>query len=53
MTKHMKIDSLYGKTLRGTFTDGPMAGATYEHIFHQNGTVDFRTFIFCYYYHAG
>jgi Low affinity iron permease/MoaF N-terminal domain len=42
MTKHTKLDTLYGKTLRWTFTDGPMAGATYEHTFHQNGTVSFR-----------
>ncbi len=41
MTK--KIDSLYGQTIRWTFTDGPMAGATYEHTFHKNGTVDFKS----------
>lgn len=42
MAKHSKLDSLYGKTLQWTFTDGPMAGATYQHTFHKNGTVDFR-----------
>ena len=44
MTEKQKIDSLYGKTLRFTFTDGAMAGATYDHVFHQNGTVDFSAF---------
>ena len=42
MTKHAKLDSLYGKTLQWTFTDGPMAGSTYQHTFHKNGSVDFR-----------
>ena len=42
MTTHAKIESLYGKPIQWTFTDGPMAGATYEHRFYQNGTVDFR-----------
>jgi phenolic acid decarboxylase len=43
MTQQSRIDSLYGKTLRWTFTDGPMAGATYDHTFHKDGTVDFRS----------
>jgi hypothetical protein len=43
MTQQSKINTLYGKTLRWTFTDGPMAGATYDHTFHKNGTVDFRS----------
>jgi phenolic acid decarboxylase len=41
MAKHTKLASLYGKTLQWTFRDGPMAGATYQHTFHKNGSVDF------------
>jgi phenolic acid decarboxylase len=43
MTMNQKIESLYDKTIRWTFTDGPMAGATYEHTFHKDGTVDFSS----------
>jgi hypothetical protein len=43
MTKKTEIDSLYGKTLRWTFTDGPMAGATYDHTFHKDGSVEFAS----------
>jgi phenolic acid decarboxylase len=41
MTDERNIDSLYGKTLRLTFTDGAMAGKTYDHVFHKDGTVVF------------
>jgi hypothetical protein len=41
MTNERNIDSLYGKTLRFTFTDGGMVGKTYDHVFHQDGTVVF------------
>ena len=44
MTDERKLDSLYGKTLRFTFMDGAMAGVTYDHVFHQDGTVDFSVF---------
>jgi hypothetical protein len=27
-------------TLRWTFTNGPQAGMTYEHTFHEDGTVE-------------
>ena len=43
MTPQRKFDSLYGKTLRWTFTDGPVAGKTFEHIFNEDGTVVFRS----------
>lgn len=36
------MDSLRGKTLRWTFTDGPAAGTIFEHDFHQDGSVDWR-----------
>jgi phenolic acid decarboxylase len=43
MTPQGKVDSLYGKTLRWTFTDGPVAGKTFEHTFNEDGTVVFRS----------
>ena len=36
------MDSLCGKTLRWTFTDGPMAGTLIEHTFHIDGSVAWR-----------
>jgi hypothetical protein len=41
MIEKKRIDSLYGKILRMTFTDGAMTGKTYDHIFEVNGTVEF------------
>ena len=35
-------DRLRGTTLRWTFTEGPQAGKTYEHTFHDDGTVSYR-----------
>lgn len=37
-----KDRSLQGQTLRFTFSDGPTAGKTYEHVFNPDGTVTFR-----------
>jgi hypothetical protein len=31
-----------GRKMRFTWNDGPTQGKTYEHVFHENGTVDFR-----------
>lgn len=31
-----------GKTLRFTWTDGPTKGATHEHVFHEDGTVEWH-----------
>ena len=36
------MDSLRGKTLRWTFTDGPAAGILFEHTFHDDGSVVWR-----------
>ena len=36
------MDSLRGKTLRWTFTDGPGAGTVYEHTCHEDGSVVWR-----------
>ena len=32
-----------GKTLRFTWKDGPTKGATHEHAFHEDGTVEWRS----------
>jgi len=31
-----------GKTLRFTWTDGPTRGESHEHVFHEDGSVEFR-----------
>jgi hypothetical protein len=36
------MDSLRGKTLRWTFTDGPGAGTLFEHTFNDDGSVVWR-----------
>ena len=35
-------ESLAGKTLRWTFSDGPSAGKTYEHRIGADGSIEFR-----------
>ena len=35
-------ESLKGKTLRWSFTEGPTAGMTFEHSFNQDGSVAWR-----------
>jgi hypothetical protein len=35
-------DRVRGTTLRWTFTEGPQAGKTYQHTFHEDGTVEYR-----------
>jgi len=42
-TRGSPIDSLLGKTVRWTFTDGPVAGKTYEHTFNPDGSVVYRS----------
>jgi len=34
--------AIRGATLQWTWTEGPTTGKTYEHIFHQDGTVEWR-----------
>jgi hypothetical protein len=36
------MNSLRGKTVRWTFTDGPVAGTLFEHTFHEDGSVVWR-----------
>lgn len=35
-------DEVRGKTLRFNWTDGPTKGATHEHVFHEDGTVEWH-----------
>ena len=34
---------ILGKTIRFTWTDGPTKGQTHEHVFHEDGTLEFRS----------
>jgi phenolic acid decarboxylase len=36
-------DSILGEVIRWTFSDGPLEGRSFEHTFHEDGTVEFRT----------
>jgi len=38
----LRTDSILGKTVRWTFTNGPTKGATFEHVFHPDGSVSWR-----------
>jgi hypothetical protein len=38
----MRSDPIRGQTIRFTFSDGPMAKKTFEHVFDANGTVSFH-----------
>jgi len=39
----LRSDSpVHGKTIRWTWTDGPLKGVTQEHVFHGDGTLDWR-----------
>ena len=33
---------IHGRKMRFTWNDGPTQGKTYEHMFYENGTVDFH-----------
>lgn len=35
-------DAVRGKTIRFTWTEGPTKGTTHEHLFHEDGTVEWR-----------
>lgn len=43
MSKQDLADSLAGKTLRLTWTEGPTKGTTQEHVFYKNGTVSWQS----------
>ena len=36
-------DQVSGKTIRLSWTDGPTKGTTQEHVFHKDGTVEWRS----------
>jgi hypothetical protein len=38
----MNSDPIRGRTIRFTFSDGPLAKKTFEHVFDTRGTVTFR-----------
>jgi len=38
-------DPIIGETIRWTFSEGPLEGRTFEHTFHYDGTVEFRSVV--------
>jgi hypothetical protein len=42
MTEPQLAPAVRGKTIRLTWTEGPTKGTTHEHLFHQDGTVEWR-----------
>jgi len=37
-----RADAIRGKTIRLKWSEGPTKGKTHEHVFHQDGTVEWR-----------
>jgi hypothetical protein len=37
-----RAEAIRGKTVRLTWTEGPTRGMTHEHVFHQDGTVEWH-----------
>jgi hypothetical protein len=42
MTEPSRDPAIRGKIIRFVWTEGPTRGATHEHTFHQDGTVEWR-----------
>ena len=42
MEKVQRAPEVRGKTMRWTWTEGPTKGTTHEHVFHENGKVEWR-----------
>ena len=42
MTGAQPAAAVRGKTIRLTWTEGPTKGTTHEHVFHSDGTVEWR-----------
>ena len=42
MTDEQRDPAVAGKTIRFTWTGGPTQGSTHEHVFHDDGTVEWR-----------
>ena len=36
------MNPIQGHTIRFTWTDGPTKGSTHEHVFHEDGSVDYH-----------
>lgn len=43
MTDKPRAAEIRGKTIRLTWTEGPTKGTTHEHIFHEDGTVEWHS----------
>ena len=42
MAAYAQAQEVRGKTMHWTWTEGPTKGATHEHVFHDDGTVEWR-----------
>jgi MoaF N-terminal domain len=42
MTDLQRAPAIRGKTIRLTWTEGPTKGKTHEHVFHDDGTVEWH-----------
>src|SRR3982750_1922877 len=42
MTTAQQTSGIRGRTIRLIWTDGPTRGMTHEHVFHEDGTVEWR-----------
>jgi hypothetical protein len=42
MSDVQRAPAIRGKTIRLTWTEGPTKGATHEHVFHNDGTVEWH-----------
>ena len=42
MTQPDRDPAIRGKTIRFQWTDGPTKGTTHEHVFHEDGTVEWH-----------
>jgi len=42
MPSDRQADRISGKTLRFTWDDGPTKGETHEHVFHEDGSVEYQ-----------
>jgi hypothetical protein len=42
MTDVQRATEVRGKTMRFVWTEGPTKGKTHEHVFHEDGTVEWR-----------
>ena len=42
MTEMTRASAISGKTIRFIWTDGPTKGKIHEHVFHQDGTVEWH-----------